>query len=80
MEGTIVRGRTEIDQYREQYPELDKACQERKSDIVVFKSQDDHLFVRQFWNDKTILMIDGYINEDNRSEKVPVIRIMPNSV
>ena len=73
MDGTIVRGIATIDLYREQYPALDKACRERNSDIVVLKSQDNHLFIRQFWNDKTILMIDGYIQEDNRKEKGPYI-------
>lgn len=73
MDGSIVRGLTEIDQYREQYPGLEKACNERTADIVEYDSQDGHVFLRQFWNEKTITMIDGFINEDKREDTTPFL-------
>lgn len=69
MNGNMERGSDLEDNVREDYEGLNVACENRKTDFLEYKNDDEQVFIRRFKDNKTIEIMNGAVAQDDRTEK-----------
>lgn len=69
MNGNMERGSDLEDYVRGDYDGLNVACENRETDFVEYKNDDEQVFIRRFKDDKTIEIMNGAVVQDDRAEK-----------
>lgn len=80
MNGAFYQGKYDPlnDEKRITYPDFDEYCKKTERDTIIYKAEDNNLFVRIFGPANTVFSIDGYIENDTRNSNDKVYCIFEN--